>query len=96
MADGEGSTVTVTVVEHSAAVAKVITEVPPDVATPVTSPDPSTVATDGDPLVQLPIDVVSPNEIDPPGQTFVPPVIDPGSAFTVTTTVAAQPVNGYA
>ena len=64
---------------------------PPE--TPVTTPVPEiTVATDAVPLVQLPDGSGSDKVMVEFWQTMGVPTIGDGSGFTVTTTVATQPV----
>jgi len=92
-APGEGLTVIVVVVEQPPD-EKVIMEVPPAVATPVTFPEPSTVAIDVEPLVHVPVPSV--NAVTAPGQTFVTPVIAAGVGITVTVAVVEHPVTGKA
>ena len=90
---GEGLTLITVVVQQPVGNLYVIVAVPRD--TPVTIPLLiPTVATDVLLLVHVPPAVGSLIDMVAPTQTAVGPVIVPGSGFTVTVIVAAQPVGG--
>ena len=88
---GEGPVVTVTTVVAWQPVARLYVIIAVPVATPVTTPDADTVATEGLVLLQAPPGVALDNVSEPPTQTLPLPVMGDGPAFTVTTTVAVQP-----
>ena len=67
-----------------------MTEVP--IATPVTTPVPEILALAGTELIQAPPADALLRAVVPPVHTFSIPVMAPGVGFTVTTTVAVQPV----
>ena len=91
IADGNVFTVIVCAIEQPSVRVYEITDVPDE--TLVTTPDDtSTVATDGLVLTQLPPPIASCRLMVPVAQTAEPPVIVVGNAFTVTITVAVQPV----
>ena len=60
--------------------------------TPVTTPEPLTVAIPGLLVFQLPPGVISVNAVEAPTHTPVAPTIAAGLGLTVTTAVARQPV----
>lgn len=85
----EGNGFTVTAVVTPQPVGKVYDIVTVPAATPVTLPDPSTVATEPALLVQLPPVEVSPRVvIEPPSQTAIVPVMVAGIGLMVTAWVA--------
>ena len=89
IADGKGFTVTVAVLEHPVDVCvKLISEVPPVVETPETSPPDVMVAMEGLILVHVPGVEASVNVVVAPLHTPNRPPIAAGKAFTVTVWVA--------
>lgn len=89
--EGAGFTVTITLLWQPVGVLLITVEVPKEI--PVTIPvETPHVATDGLLLLQVTPGVAELNVDVPPTQILSIPVIGAGSAFTVTTAIATQPV----